>query len=139
MTVAFLGLTAELATAALAENDKAPPAPVNRASAEHYVWGEVNDGWHLLKDPSVSVIEERMSPGGEETPHKHEKARQFFYVLEGVLTMRRDGGEVALNPGDGVEVPPGLAHQAVNSSAEDVRFLVISTPPSHGDRINVTD
>jgi len=36
--------------------------PVSRANAEHYAWGQGRDGWHLLEDAGLSVIEERMPP-----------------------------------------------------------------------------
>ena len=36
--------------------------PINRQTAEHYVWGSDCDGWHLVKQPELTVIEERMSP-----------------------------------------------------------------------------
>ena len=42
------------------------PAPIDRSSAEHYVWGEVNDGWHLVKRDDMSVITERIAPGSSE-------------------------------------------------------------------------
>ena len=34
----------------------------------------------------------------------------------------------------GLELPQGMAHQAINDSTADVEFLVISEPPTHGDR-----
>ncbi|MGB7136599.1 MAG: cupin domain-containing protein [Acidobacteriaceae bacterium] len=113
--------------------------PVRAATAEHYVWGEVCDGWHLVRSESLSVIEERMPAGAREQRHCHRKARQFFYVLEGELTTEVEGrvGEARLHTlgaGQGVEIAPGERHQAMNGSGEDVRFLVISTPPAQGDR-----
>jgi len=109
--------------------------PINAATAEHYVWGEVCDGWHLVRSAELSVIEERMPPGASEQRHRHEFARQFFYVLAGELTME-DGGVVhVLTAGVGLEIGPGQAHQAMNRSDEDVRFLVVSQPRSHGDRV----
>lgn len=108
--------------------------PVNRGTAEHYVWGEVCDGWHLVQSEALSVIEERMPAGAAEQRHLHERARQFFYVLQGELTMEVEGMVHHLGAGDGVEIAPGKAHQARNESGEDVRFLVVSQPRSHGDR-----
>ncbi|MEH1883558.1 MULTISPECIES: cupin domain-containing protein [unclassified Nostoc] len=40
-----------------------------------------------------------------------------------------------LSPHEGVEVPPNIPHQMLNESDYDLEFLVISQPPSHGDRI----
>lgn len=116
--------------------------PVSIASAEHYIWGAVQgeapgeacDGWHLLRDANLSVIEERMPPGSHEQRHLHSRSRQFFYVLDGELTMELAGTHHQLTVGFGLEIPPGQPHQAINNSGDDVRFLVISQPPSHGDR-----
>ena len=108
---------------------------VRSETAEHYTWGEGCDGWHLLRAPGLSVIEERMPAGAAEARHLHPRSRQFFYVLSGRLTMELDGARHRLGPGEGLEVPPGAAHQALNDSDADVRFLVVSHPPSHGDRV----
>ncbi|WP_311269613.1 cupin domain-containing protein [Sphingobium sp. WCS2017Hpa-17] len=111
------------------------PSPVQKDGAEHYVWGGVNDGWHLVKRDDLSVIEERIQPGAAEVRHYHEKARQFFYVLAGELTMEAAGQTHRLTSGQGIEIAPGVPHQAQNRSASPVKILVTSTPKSHGDRV----
>ena len=110
-------------------------APIHRASAPHYTWAGQCDGWHLVRSSALSVIEERMPPATSEARHRHAHARQFFYVLSGVLTMEVEGERHRLEARTGIEIPPGAAHQALNESSADVEFLVVSTPPSHGDRI----
>ncbi|MGD0735341.1 MAG: cupin domain-containing protein [Terracidiphilus sp.] len=70
-----------------------------------------------------------------EVRHSHVHARQFFYVLEGELTLEVEHHLFVLQPGDGVEVSPGQQHQALNRSRNPVRMIVTSQPPSHGDRI----
>jgi mannose-6-phosphate isomerase-like protein (cupin superfamily) len=100
----------------------------------HYVWGGTCDGWHLVRNENLSVIEERMPPGAMEQRHFHTHARQFFYVLEGELTMEVEGRPWVLGARQGLEIAPAQAHQAMNRSEADVRFLVVSQPPSHGDR-----
>ena len=111
-------------------------APISIACAEHYVWGDVCDGWHLLKDPSLSVIQERVPPGASETKHFHSTARQFFYVLAGVATLEFDDRSMELKAGEGCEIPPMVGHRFANRSAEEVSFLVISSPSTLGDRTN---
>jgi mannose-6-phosphate isomerase-like protein (cupin superfamily) len=111
------------------------PNPVSRQNAEHYQWGDNCDGYFLLKQPEAHVIEERMPPGTSEQAHRHERARQLFYVLEGELTMCFESGEVRVSPGAALEIEPGTVHQAKNETDADVRFLVVSVPPSRGDRI----
>ena len=44
-----------------------------------------------------------------------------------------EGRTHELHAGDGLEIAPTLAHQ-VTSGAEPAEFLVVSQPPSHGDR-----
>src|SRR6266508_4514449 len=106
-------------------------------NAEHYIWGEICDGWHLLKRDDMSVIQERVPPGGAEVMHYHSLARQFFYMLEGEGTMVFEDREEVLKKGHGLEIPPQLKHQFKNQSNADVHFLVISIPMTKGDRINI--
>jgi len=113
------------------------PEVISRSSASHYVWSGVCDGWRLVNGGDLSVIEERMPPGSREQRHSHTRARQFFYVLSGVLTIERNGAVLAIAAGHGLEMPPGTPHQARNDSAADVVFLVISAPTTAGDRIEV--
>jgi mannose-6-phosphate isomerase-like protein (cupin superfamily) len=106
-----------------------------RQTGQHYSWGDNCDGWHLVKTAALSVIEERMPPGTSEVRHYHQKANQFFYVLRGNLQIDLEGNEVTLNAGQGLHIEAGKRHQVHNHSASDVEFLVISNPPSHGDRV----
>jgi len=111
--------------------------PVNRGNAEHYRWGDNCDGWYLVRDPQLSVIEELMPSGAAEIRHHHERAQQFFYILEGEVLMEVEGKTVLVGAGSGIRVMPGMRHQVRNPSSSPVRFLVVSQPPSHGDRVNV--
>jgi uncharacterized cupin superfamily protein len=104
-------------------------------NAEHYVWGDGCDGWYLLACEDLSVIEECMPAGTSEQRHWHARARQFFYVLTGEAVLEMNDACHVLRPGDGLHVPPGVPHQIRNESATDVRFLVVSAPKSHGDRV----
>ena len=112
---------------------------VSAASASHYVWGAVCDGWHLVRGEALSVIEERMLAGAQEQRHSHTKARQFFYVLEGELMLEVEGEVHCLGPRQGLEIAPGERHQALCASNgecdTEVRFLVVSAPPGQGDRV----
>jgi quercetin dioxygenase-like cupin family protein len=103
----------------------------------HYVWGDGCDGWRLLAEPDLSVIQERMPPGTTESRHVHRKTRQFFYVLAGSLMLEVSGEHVVLHPGEGAPVAPGVPHQAIcpTDAAQDAEFLVISSPGnSRADR-----
>ena len=113
--------------------------PVDAANAEHYVWGEVCEGWRLLDEPGLSVIEERVPARAGERWHVHDTATQFFYILEGTPQLQIADGQVhadvvKLSPRCGVEVPARRAHRFFNPGPEDARFLVISAPSTRGDR-----
>ncbi len=110
---------------------------ISTDNAEHYIWGEECDGWHLLKRDDMSVIQERVPAGGAEAMHYHNVARQFFYILDGEGTMVFEDREVILTKGQGLEIPPQIKHQFKNQSNADVHFLVVSIPTTRGDRINV--
>jgi len=111
--------------------------PTSISHAEHYVWGDACDGWHLLKRDDLSVIQERIPAGAGEVMHYHTSSRQFFYILEGAASLRIEDRAFQLQTGDSLEVPPRVPHQIRNDSIRDLAILVISMPPSHGDRVNV--
>ncbi len=109
---------------------------IDKYTAEHYIWGQNCDGWHLLKSSEVSIIQECMPPNTFEQRHKHNKSRQFFFILSGEATMEVNGEIQRLHANQGIEIPPQVPHQMMNKSSNDLEFLVVSCPPSHGDRID---
>jgi len=111
------------------------PAPTSTQLASPYDWGDGCHGWHLVRAAGLSVSEERMPPGTREVRHWHARAVQFFYVLAGTLTLEVEGVVHHLAPRTGIELPQGTAHQVTNDSAAPVEFLVVTMPPSRGDRI----
>lgn len=112
-------------------------AAVSIENAEHYRWGDCCDGWYLVKNDALNVIQERMPPGTAETLHKHGKAQQFFYVISGEAEIDIEGKATLLKAGEGVLVAPGLAHRVQNRSKSELNLIVTSQPPSHGDRMEV--
>lgn len=76
----------------------------------------------------ASVYE--LPPGERSFPyHVHHANEELLIVLDGEVTVRREGGEDVLRPGDAALFPAGRegAHQAINRSERPVRFLVVST------------
>jgi mannose-6-phosphate isomerase-like protein (cupin superfamily) len=110
---------------------------IDKSKAEHYNWGEGCDGWHLLKNENLSIIQERVPPGKQEKRHFHTKSRQFFYILRGKAAIEMDETIYQLQTGQSIEIPPGVPHQFMNQSSVEVEFLVISSPKSHGDRTDL--
>ncbi|MDR3008186.1 MAG: cupin domain-containing protein [Sphingobacterium sp.] len=109
----------------------------NTDNSEHYIWGENCDGWHLLKSDSLSVIQEKMPPGTKESLHFHSKAQQFFYILKGTATFEVDNQLYVVEENSGFHIQASQKHRIFNRTNQDLEFLVISQPKSHGDRINL--
>lgn len=110
---------------------------VSKENAEHYQWGEQCDGWYLVKSEKLSVIQERVPPGCSEVRHLHTKSEQFFFVLSGCATLEVNGDVFELRDNQGLHVPSNTPHQLSNRGQTDLHFVVTSTPPSHGDRVEV--
>jgi mannose-6-phosphate isomerase-like protein (cupin superfamily) len=69
--------------------------------------------------------------------HYHTRARQLFYVIEGQLEIELAGEKVLLASGDSLEVAPVQHHRVTNLSEADAHFLVISSPSTTDDRVNL--
>jgi mannose-6-phosphate isomerase-like protein (cupin superfamily) len=113
------------------------PRSAADGSADHYHWGEQCEGWRLLDGEDLSVIEEQVPPGTGERAHRHRQARQCFYVLSGEAAIEIDGVAIPIAQGQSLEVPPGVAHRFHNPGTQPVRFLVISSPTTRGDRTDL--
>lgn len=111
------------------------PVPISRENAPHYVWGDNCDGWHLLQESNLSVIEERMPRRhlrGASLPH--ERSAVFLHFIRQAV-METNNEQILLLAGEGVAIPLRTRQQFRNHSEEPVRFLVISQPSSYGDRV----
>lgn len=67
-------------------------------TGKHYIWGGNCDGWHLVASPNLSVIQERVPSGSSEVRHLHNRAEQFFYVLNGIASLEVAGTIHLLRP-----------------------------------------
>ena len=106
---------------------------VSIENAEHYVWGEVCDGWHLLKRDDMSVIQERVPAGGAEVMHYHTCGAPVLLYPR----RRRDDGILRINRwfcarGQGIEIRTAGQTPIQKSIEGDVHFLVISVPSTAG-------
>lgn len=110
---------------------------VSKNNGEHYKWGANCDGWHLLKSEDLSIIQEVVPPGQFEVKHYHQKAKQFFFVLSGTATIELNDSQKEIKTHEGIFIEAGVPHQLFNNGSEKLEFLVISSPKSHGDRVEL--
>lgn len=71
----------------------------------------------------------RYPKGGYVEPHVHEVAEQVYYFLAGAGTAECGDETRTVGPGDVMFVPPGVRHSLVSTSEEDLRFVVVTSPP----------
>lgn len=58
--------------------------------------------------------------------HAHSLIEEACFVLEGSGTLRHEGKEYPVKAGDLIASPCGAAHQIVNTSDSDLKYLAIS-------------
>jgi uncharacterized cupin superfamily protein len=82
--------------------------------------------------PSIGLRKLGMSvyvvpPGKRACPyHAHSLIEEVFIVLEGSGTVRHDGQEYPIRKGDVIAAPLGKAHQIINTSEDDLRYVALS-------------
>lgn len=73
----------------------------------------------------LAVNLEALPPGKESAVyHVHHREEEWAYVVAGSGVAEVDGVEHGVGPGDFLGFPPGVAHQVVNRSAEELVVLV---------------
>ena len=70
---------------------------------------------------------------GEFTAHSHPETDELFLVLQGRLTIRLEGGDVELGPGQLYVVPRGTPHQPVSPDGAEVLLVEPSATVNTGD------
>jgi mannose-6-phosphate isomerase-like protein (cupin superfamily) len=110
---------------------------VNKTNVKKYQWGSNCKAWALLENNKLSIKQEQMPAGSSESLHVHQKAQQFFYVLDGEAAMEIEDEKHHIKPGEGIHVLAGRKHRIMNEAKEDLHFLVISEPTTKEDRTEI--
>jgi mannose-6-phosphate isomerase-like protein (cupin superfamily) len=103
-------------------------------SCPHHSWGDGCDAWRLITSAELGVVLERVPPGRTESRHRHQRARQVFFVLAGTATFELDGEVISLARHQAIHVPAGAPHLIRNDGEQVLEFLLIAQPDSLGDR-----
>ena len=107
---------------------------INKERIAPRLWGSGCFSWDLVDRADMLVVQEVMPPGATEVRHFHSRARQFFFVLSGELSIEVEGKRTTLSTHDGMEIAPGRAHRVLNKSESEATFLAIACPTTKGDR-----
>src|ERR1700752_3326625 len=98
-------------------------------------WRESN----LMKIPNADFLERtwsenlgarlwRLPPKSANTLHKHIRAEEFYFVLEGVGRIRVGGETLTVPKYGGVLVGPNELRQVFNDTDSEVLWLVVGAP-----------
>jgi uncharacterized cupin superfamily protein len=72
-----------------------------------------------------------VAPGKTAFPyHAHANAEELCIFLEGEGALRQDGVEHAVKAGDIIAAPVTTAHQLVNTSTQELKYLCVATNES---------
>ena len=94
---------------------------------------------NLMRIPNADFLERtgsenmgarlwRMPPMSANTLHKHIRAEEFYFVLEGTGRMRVGDETLTVPRHGGVHVGPDQLRQVFNDTAEGVLWLIIGAP-----------
>lgn len=94
---------------------------------------------NLMKIPNADYLERtkseilgarlwRLPPKSANTLHKHIRAEEFYFVLEGIGRLRIGEATVTVPKYGGVLVGPGELRQVFNDTDEDVLWLITGAP-----------
>jgi len=77
---------------------------------------------------AFSLVHAIVPPGGGPPMHTHSREDETFYVLEGEVTVFRDGREIVGGAGATVHLERGVAHRFQNCSDRPARMLIHVAP-----------
>jgi mannose-6-phosphate isomerase-like protein (cupin superfamily) len=94
---------------------------------------------NLMKIPNADFLERtgsekmgarlwRLPAGSANTLHRHIRAEEFYFVLEGTGRMRVDGETLTVPKHGGVWVKPEALRQVFNDTAADTLWLIFGAP-----------
>jgi mannose-6-phosphate isomerase-like protein (cupin superfamily) len=94
---------------------------------------------NLMKIPNADFLERtgsehmgarlwRMPPMSANTLHKHIRAEEFYFVLEGTGKMRIGAETLTVPKHGGVHVKPDQIRQVFNDTPDEVLWLIIGAP-----------
>ena len=94
---------------------------------------------NMMKVPNADFLERtrsellgarlwRLPPNSANTLHKHIRAEEFYFVLEGVGRMRVGEETLTVPQHGGVLVGPNALRQVFNDTENDVLWLIVSAP-----------
>jgi mannose-6-phosphate isomerase-like protein (cupin superfamily) len=87
-----------------------------------------------LQVSSFGINQLVLRPGQRGRIHRHQRQEEVYLVLEGVLTIVLEDGEIQLSEGELIRVAPQLRRQLVNCGHERLVLLALGGDAVHQGR-----
>ena len=81
----------------------------------------------------------RLPPGSANTLHKHVRAEEFYFVVEGVGRIRVGEETLTVPRHGGILVGPQLLRQVFNDTESEVLWLIVGAPEAELEPHEVGD
>ncbi len=81
-----------------------------------------------LTDGTCSVLIGELKPGEGPPPHLHRKFDEYFFVLDGTVSLVVDGKQSTVAPGNLIFTPRGRTHSFKNIGASTASLLEWTVP-----------
>jgi quercetin dioxygenase-like cupin family protein len=108
---------------ALSAEEGRTPQPLNILGAEMLAKLTNDD-----TDGTVAIFYQNVPPMSGPPLHRHSREDEWFYVLEGQITMQVDGQQTIVRAGGSAFAPRGTVHTFHNFGPAPARHLVMVTP-----------
>ena len=79
-------------------------------------------------DGTCSVLIGELKPGEGPPPHLHRDFDEYFFVLDGIISLIVDGKESTIVPGSLVFTPRGAVHSFKNIGTSSAKLLEWTIP-----------
>ena len=77
-----------------------------------------------------------MPAHSSEETHYHQKAQQFFFILQGEAVFEIEGQVQRVHAQQGIHILPGQKHQVKNQGDSVLEFILSSQPSTANDRVH---
>ena len=79
---------------------------------------------------SYAVIDMLVPPGGGPGPHAHKHFQEMFYVVDGEVEFKREGGKYLAKKGSFANIPLGGAVHSFKNTTDKLAHLLCTVVPS---------
>lgn len=79
---------------------------------------------------SYAVIDMLVPPGGGPGPHAHKHFQEVFYVVEGEIEFKMEGGKYTARKGSFVHIPLGGAVHCFKNTTDKLAHLLCTVVPA---------